>query len=78
MRWTLWAAVAAALVVGGSTSTSAQDMGARKAAKAPYAKSAKAAPKRYFYRSSYKTCGQFRYSKGGKCLDARTNPPSLK
>jgi hypothetical protein len=80
MRSTLWAIAAAALVLGGSTLiTSAQGAGARKAAKAPYAKSAKAAPpaKRYYY-SGYKTCGQYRYSKGGKCVDARTNPPSLK
>ena len=80
MRSILWAIAAAALVLGGSTITSVQAAGARKATKPPYAKSAKAAPraKRYYYRSGYKTCGLYHYWKGGKCLDARTNPPSLK
>jgi hypothetical protein len=80
MRSILWAIAAAALVLGGSTITSAQGTGGRKAATAPYAKSAKA-PRHFYrsyYRSPYKTCGQFRYWKGGKCMDARTNPPSLK
>jgi hypothetical protein len=80
MRSILWAIAAAALVVGGFNSASAEAAGAKRAAKAPYTKSAKAAPraKRYFYRNAYKTCGQYKYWKGGKCLDARTNPPSLK
>jgi hypothetical protein len=81
MRSILWAVAATALVLGGATSTSAQGTGAKKqAGKAPYSKSAKAAPraKRYGYRSAYKTCGQYHYWKGGKCLDARTAPPKLK
>jgi hypothetical protein len=80
MRSILWAAVAAALVLASPTSSSAQGMGAPgQAAGAPY-RSAKPPPraKRYGYRSAYKTCGQFHYWKAGKCLDARTNPPSLK
>jgi hypothetical protein len=81
MRSILWAVAAAALVLGSATSASAQGTGAKKqAGKAPYSRSAKAVPraKRYAYRSSYATCGQFKYRKGAKCLDARTNPPSLK
>jgi hypothetical protein len=74
----LWAAAAAALVLGGSAPTFAQ-MARSDELKPPH-RAAKPAPraKRYYYRSGYKTCGQYRYWKGGKCLDARTNPPSLK
>ena len=78
MRSILWAIAAAALVLGGSTITSAQGMGAGEAARAYKAPKTAPRAKRYYYSSGYKTCGQFRYWKGGKCLDARTNPPTLK
>ncbi|HEY7550528.1 MAG TPA: hypothetical protein VH913_13570 [Hyphomicrobiaceae bacterium] len=80
MRWMLWAAAAAALVLGGSAPTFAQMGGSRSDQLKPPHRAAKPAPraKRYYYRSGYKTCGQYRYWKGGKCLDARTSPPKLK
>ncbi|MBO0766196.1 MAG: hypothetical protein J2P50_16635 [Hyphomicrobiaceae bacterium] len=81
MRSILWAVAATALVLGASTSTSAQGTGAKKqTGKALYSGSAKAGQrgKRYYYRSGSKTCGQFHYLKNGKCVDARTTPPKLK
>jgi hypothetical protein len=31
----------------------------------------------YGYTSGRGACGQYRYAKGGRCVDARTNPPKL-
>jgi hypothetical protein len=83
MRWTMWAAAAAVLVVGGSvgSSTSAHSAGIRKHESRAHAyRHAQYAPRArgHYYRSSgYTTCGEFRYWKGGRCLDARTSPPNV-
>jgi hypothetical protein len=33
-------------------------------------------PRVYGYAAKKGTCGEYRYMKGGRCVDARTNPPS--
>jgi hypothetical protein len=90
MRSVLWAAAAALVVLGGSAPTFAQ-MGESKMY-APYFGYSAPAPraKRYYYRSrdpgpryyyrsgDTRTCGEFRYWNGQRCLDARTSPPDLK
>jgi hypothetical protein len=65
-------------LAGGMTTTG--DSPRAKATASPPAKAAKGG-KRSYDRSApkaYKTCGQFKYRKDGRCLDARITPPSLK
>jgi hypothetical protein len=91
MRWILWSAAAAGLILGASMGASAQGMGgmgggmgAKAADTKPRAyRAAKPAPrakaKRYGYRSSVAgSCGLYKYWSKGACKDARTSPPALK
>ncbi|MFZ1106500.1 MAG: hypothetical protein WAN86_27170 [Hyphomicrobiaceae bacterium] len=86
----LGAALAGLVALGGAGGALAQGMmmpmegyGYRSGKAATgYRAAAKPAPraKKRYYRSptAVKTCGQFKYLSKGKCLDARTTPPTLK
>jgi hypothetical protein len=85
MRSIVWVAAAAAIVLAGSGGSFAQSMGQGMGTPTanPGAKSTAAAPRkqRYYYRgrdARAKTCGQFKYWSGKRCMDARTSPPKLK
>jgi hypothetical protein len=81
MRSVLWAAVAAFILLGGSAPAFAQMGGGMTYDSKPAYGYKKPAPRpqRFYYRSGdTRTCGEFHYWSGKRCMDARKNPPDLK